>query len=102
MAEAVLEHWGKGRFKDSGADFGGVKFIKSRDDCGKVADVMFKFPLVTKQTGPAGKTVRRKLPRAGQMQVTAVRPVTGPKGRAARRPGAGGGAISATVPPGCG
>src|ERR1700722_19851793 len=41
---------GKGRFKDSGADFGGVKFITKRDDCGKIADVMFKFPFVTKQT----------------------------------------------------
>src|ERR1051326_3455947 len=41
---------GKGRFKGSGSDVGGVKFIKTREDCAKVADVMFKFPLVTKQT----------------------------------------------------
>src|SRR5262245_18062744 len=26
---------GKGRFKDSGADFGGVKYIKTRDELGK-------------------------------------------------------------------
>src|SRR5262245_11419381 len=48
---------GKGRFKGSGADFGGVKFIKSRDDVAKVASVMLKYPLVTKQTGEHGQTV---------------------------------------------
>src|SRR5688572_8843582 len=48
---------GKGRFKDSGADFGGVKFLKSRDDIAKVADVMFKYPLVTKQTTEQGQKV---------------------------------------------
>jgi len=52
---------GKGRFKHSGADFGGVKFIKTRDDCAKVADVMFKYPLVTKQTGAAGQKVSKVL-----------------------------------------
>jgi succinyl-CoA synthetase beta subunit len=52
---------GKGRFKNSGADFGGVKFIKTRDDCAKVADVMFKYPLVTKQTGAAGQKVSKVL-----------------------------------------
>lgn len=52
---------GKGRFKDSGADFGGVKFIKTRDDVAKVADVMFKFPLVTKQTGADGQKVSKVL-----------------------------------------
>ena len=52
---------GKGRFKNSGADFGGVKFIKARDDAGKVADVMFKFPLVTKQTGDEGQKVSKVL-----------------------------------------
>jgi succinyl-CoA synthetase beta subunit len=48
---------GKGRFKDGGADFGGVKFIKSRADVGAVAAVMLKYPLVTKQTGEAGQKV---------------------------------------------
>ncbi|MBM3993532.1 MAG: ADP-forming succinate--CoA ligase subunit beta [Planctomycetes bacterium] len=52
---------GKGRFKNSGADFGGVKFIKTRDDCAKVADVMFKYPLVTKQTGEDGQKVSKVL-----------------------------------------
>jgi succinyl-CoA synthetase beta subunit len=52
---------GKGRFKDSGADFGGVKFIKARDDCAKVAEVMFKYPLVTKQTGEQGQKVSKVL-----------------------------------------
>src|SRR5215470_7072140 len=52
---------GKGRFKDSGKDWGGVKFVKSRDEAGQVADVMFKYPLVTKQTGPEGQRVSRVL-----------------------------------------
>src|SRR5437667_10952232 len=52
---------GKGRFKNSGADFGGVKFIKNRDDAGKIADVMFKYPLVTKQTGEDGQKVSKVL-----------------------------------------
>ena len=44
----------RARFKDSGKDFGGVKFVTNRDDAGSVAEVMFKYPLVTKQTGEAG------------------------------------------------
>ena len=52
---------GKGRFKKSGADFGGVKFITKRDDCAKVAEVMFKYPLVTKQTGEEGQKVSKVL-----------------------------------------
>src|SRR5207302_6987230 len=52
---------GKGHFKDSGKDFGGVKFIKSRDDCAAVAEVMFKYPLVTKQTGEEGQKVSKVL-----------------------------------------
>jgi succinyl-CoA synthetase beta subunit len=52
---------GKGRFKDNGQDFGGVKFIRSRDECGRVAEVMFRFPLVTKQTGEQGQRVSRVL-----------------------------------------
>ncbi|MSQ93136.1 MAG: ADP-forming succinate--CoA ligase subunit beta [Gemmataceae bacterium] len=52
---------GKGRFKNSGADFGGVKFIKNRDDVAKIADVMFKYPLVTKQTGEEGQKVSKLL-----------------------------------------
>src|ERR671935_1618952 len=45
---------GKGRFKDSGKDWGGVKFIRARQECGAVAEVMFKYPLITKQTGERG------------------------------------------------
>jgi succinyl-CoA synthetase beta subunit len=52
---------GKGRFKDSGTDIGGVKFIKARDDVGKVAEVMFNHPLVTKQTGESGQRVSKVL-----------------------------------------
>ena len=52
---------GKGRFKGSGQDWGGVKFIRSRDECGKVAEVMLRHPLVTKQTGEEGQRVSRLL-----------------------------------------
>jgi succinyl-CoA synthetase beta subunit len=52
---------GKGRFKDSGADFGGVKYIRKRDDVARVAEVMFKYPLVTKQTDEAGQRVSKVL-----------------------------------------
>jgi succinyl-CoA synthetase beta subunit len=52
---------GKGRFKDCGQDWGGVKFARSRDECGKVAEVMFKYPLVTKQTGEEGQKVSKIL-----------------------------------------
>ena len=52
---------GKGRFKDSGKDWGGVKFVRSRDEAGQVAEVMFQFPLVTKQTGEQGQRVSKVL-----------------------------------------
>ncbi len=52
---------GKGRFKDSGQDWGGVKFVRSCDECGRVAEVMFKHPLVTKQTGEQGQRVSKVL-----------------------------------------
>src|SRR5215475_8169776 len=52
---------GKGRFKDSGKDFGGVKYLTKREDVAAVAEVMFKFPLVTKQTGEAGQKVSKVL-----------------------------------------
>ena len=55
---------GKGRFKDSGKDFGGVKFIKNRDDVAAVAQVMFQYPLVTKQTGAQGQKVSKVLVQA--------------------------------------
>jgi succinyl-CoA synthetase beta subunit len=49
---------GKGRFKDSGKDFGGVKFVRTREEVGNIADVMFKYPLITKQTGEQGQKVK--------------------------------------------
>src|SRR6516225_2702226 len=52
---------GKGRFKNSGKDWGGVKYITKRDDVAAVAQVMFKYPLVTKQTGEAGQKVSKVL-----------------------------------------
>jgi succinyl-CoA synthetase beta subunit len=52
---------GKGKFPGSGKDFGGVKFIKGRADIAPVAEVMFKYPLVTKQTGEAGQKVSKVL-----------------------------------------
>ncbi len=52
---------GKGRFKDSGTDFGGVKFLTKRDDVARVAEVMLRFPLVTKQTGEQGQKVSKVL-----------------------------------------
>src|SRR6516162_9856957 len=52
---------GKGRFKDSGKDWGGVKFVRSRDEAGQVAEVMFQYPLVTKQTGEQGQRVSKVL-----------------------------------------
>ncbi|HYT91202.1 MAG TPA: ADP-forming succinate--CoA ligase subunit beta [Gemmataceae bacterium] len=53
---------GKGRFKDSGIDkWGGVKLVTSREECGQVAEVMFKYPLVTLQTGEQGQRVRKVL-----------------------------------------
>jgi succinyl-CoA synthetase beta subunit len=52
---------GKGRFKNSGKDWGGVKCITKRDDVAAVADVMFKHPLVTKQTGEGGQKVGKVL-----------------------------------------
>src|SRR5262245_30891681 len=52
---------GKGRFKDSGAEFGGVKYVTKREDVQKVAEVMLKYPLVTKQTGEQGQKVSKVL-----------------------------------------
>lgn len=48
---------GKGHFKNSGATFGGVKFVPKREDVGSMAEVMLKYPLVTKQTGEEGQKV---------------------------------------------
>jgi succinyl-CoA synthetase beta subunit len=52
---------GKGKFKGSGKDFGGVKYLTKRDDVKSVAEVMLKYPLVTKQTGEDGQKVSKVL-----------------------------------------
>src|SRR5260221_1618316 len=60
---------GKGRFKDSGKDFGGVKFVTTRPDALAVAEIMFKYPLVTKQTGEDGQRVSKVLVADGKLKV---------------------------------
>ena len=53
---------GKGRFKERGAgDKGGVRIAKSVDDVRLFADQMLTNTLVTVQTGPAGRVVKRLL-----------------------------------------
>ena len=52
---------GKGKFKDSGKDFGGVKFCTKREQVAEVAETMFKYPLITKQTGADGQKVSKVL-----------------------------------------
>jgi succinyl-CoA synthetase beta subunit len=50
---------GKGRFKDDPNGKGGVRIARSIEEVGQNAAAMLGHDLVTKQTGPAGKTVRR-------------------------------------------
>ena len=50
---------GKGRFKDDPNGKGGVRVARSIEEVGQNAAAMLGHDLVTKQTGPAGKTVRR-------------------------------------------
>jgi succinyl-CoA synthetase beta subunit len=50
---------GAGRFQDDPNGKGGVRLAKSRDEVKEYADAMLGHVLVTKQTGPAGKEVRR-------------------------------------------
>ncbi|WIM12018.1 ADP-forming succinate--CoA ligase subunit beta [Enhydrobacter sp.] len=50
---------GAGRFKDDPKGKGGVRVVKSVEEVGANAAAMLGHELVTKQTGPAGKTVRR-------------------------------------------
>ena len=50
---------GKGRFKNDSNGKGGVRIAKSVDEVGASAQAMLGQDLVTKQTGPAGKTVKR-------------------------------------------
>jgi len=50
---------GAGRFKDNPEGKGGVRVVKSAEDVSKNAAEMLGHVLVTKQTGPAGKEVKR-------------------------------------------
>jgi len=50
---------GAGRFKDDPKGKGGVRLAKSQDEVKAYAAAMLGHTLVTKQTGPAGKDVRR-------------------------------------------
>jgi succinyl-CoA synthetase beta subunit len=50
---------GKGRFKNDPNGKGGVRISKSVDEVGAAAGAMLGQELVTKQTGPAGKAVKR-------------------------------------------
>jgi succinyl-CoA synthetase beta subunit len=51
---------GKGRFKEAAAgDKGGVRIAKDPEDVGLFATQMLNHTLVTKQTGEAGRVVRR-------------------------------------------
>ena len=50
---------GKGRFKDDPNGKGGVRVSKSVEEVGANAAAMLGHELVTKQTGPAGKAVKR-------------------------------------------
>ena len=50
---------GAGRFKDDPNGKGGVRVVKSMEEVAKNAAQMLGHVLVTKQTGPAGREVRR-------------------------------------------
>ncbi|MGF7176455.1 ADP-forming succinate--CoA ligase subunit beta [Azospirillum doebereinerae] len=50
---------GAGRFQDNPDGKGGVRVVKSVEEVGRNAAEMLNHVLVTKQTGPAGKEVKR-------------------------------------------
>jgi succinyl-CoA synthetase beta subunit len=50
---------GAGRFKDDPKGKGGVRVVKSVDEVSKNAAAMLGHVLITKQTGPAGREVKR-------------------------------------------
>ena len=56
---------GAGKFADDPNGKGGVRVVKSLDDVRAAADAMIGHTLVTKQTGPAGRIVRRVYVEAG-------------------------------------
>src|SRR5690348_2287996 len=56
---------GAGRFADDPNGKGGVRLARSMEDVSAAADAMLGHTLVTKQTGPAGRTVHRVYVEAG-------------------------------------
>jgi succinyl-CoA synthetase beta subunit len=50
---------GAGYFKNSSDKDGGVRIVHKKDDVQSVVEFMLGNTLVTKQTGPGGKTVNR-------------------------------------------
>jgi succinyl-CoA synthetase beta subunit len=50
---------GAGKFKDNPAGKGGVRVVKSIEDVGRDTHEMLGHTLITKQTGPEGKEVKR-------------------------------------------
>jgi succinyl-CoA synthetase beta subunit len=56
---------GAGRFADDPTGKGGVRVVKSLEDVRSAAAAMLGHTLVTKQTGPTGKTVHRVYVEAG-------------------------------------
>jgi succinyl-CoA synthetase beta subunit len=56
---------GAGRFKDDPNGKGGVRVVKSLDEVKAAAEAMLGHVLVTKQTGPAGREVKRIYVEAG-------------------------------------
>ena len=56
---------GAGKFKDAPEGKGGVRLAKSLDEVKEAAEAMLGHTLITKQTGPAGRLVRRIYVEAG-------------------------------------
>ncbi len=56
---------GAGKFKDDPNGKGGVRLAKSLDEVREAAEAMIGHTLITKQTGPAGRLVRRVYVEAG-------------------------------------
>ncbi|MDE8345972.1 MAG: ADP-forming succinate--CoA ligase subunit beta [Acidocella sp.] len=56
---------GAGKFKDAPEGKGGVRLAKSLDEVREAAAAMLGHTLITKQTGPAGRIVRRVYVEAG-------------------------------------
>jgi succinyl-CoA synthetase beta subunit len=56
---------GAGKFKDAPEGKGGVRLAKSLDEVHEAAAAMIGHTLITKQTGPAGRMVRRVYVEAG-------------------------------------